>query len=84
MDPVDYVEKHGVTAQGKTEYIRYLQGEAITRKEAMLAMCYQCSNLYLDGRLDCENKTCPLYPYMPYAKQTGQKQVRSGKKKVMA
>ena len=32
----------------------------------MLHMCHYCTGEYTDGKVDCENYTCPLYFYMPY------------------
>jgi hypothetical protein len=47
--------------------------EKIERKkrrpvEAILAHCHECLGHYIDGRQDCENRRCPLYAYMPFAK----------------
>ena len=61
------VEEYGLTAQGKRELIKYLEGGKLTRKEAMLARCFECMNGYADGRIDCQVESCPLYPYMPYS-----------------
>ena len=60
------IEKHGITAQGKTELLKYLGDGKVTRKEAMLAKCYECTNGYADGKVDCGIESCPLYPYMPF------------------
>ena len=40
--------------------------EKPTFKNAVLAHCHQCMSYYQDGKDDCENYTCPLYPFMPY------------------
>lgn len=40
-----------------------------TRSQAMEAMCHQCMGYYTDGKMDCECTSCPLYPWMPYAKK---------------
>ena len=61
------VEKYGLTARGKQELLKYLEGDRLTRKEAMLAKCYECNNGYADGKTDCHVKDCPLYPFMPFA-----------------
>ena len=53
-------------AQGKRELLKYLEGERLTRKETMLAKCYECCNGYVDGKVDCRVESCPLYPYMPF------------------
>jgi hypothetical protein len=52
--------------RGKNELIRHLEGESISRAEAMLAKCYDCCAGYSDGGKDCEVPHCPIYGYMPY------------------
>ncbi len=66
---------------GKREYIKILSGEVITMKQAIMAECYRCTAGYFDGRKDCENTTCGLYPFMRYRKQkiTRPKKKRSEK-----
>jgi hypothetical protein len=62
-----WIKKHGIKAQGKKEYIEYLETDKkLPPRKAILANCYQCMNSYLDGRVDCEIMDCPLYSYMPY------------------
>jgi hypothetical protein len=39
-----------------------------TMKQAILAQCHMCMGRYSDGKQDCENVTCSLYKWMPYAK----------------
>ena len=39
------VEKYGVTAQGKQELLKNYSGGRLTRKEAMLAKCYDKINI---------------------------------------
>ena len=53
-------------ASGRSEFIKFLKGDRITLSESILAKCYGCMGYYQDGRNDCEDKLCPLYPYMPY------------------
>jgi len=43
----------------------------LTRKEAMLAHCYECMGGYDEGKQDCLGKSCPLYRYYPYKKVQG-------------
>ena len=57
---------HGRRAKGQKEYLKFLDGEKLTRKEAMLAKCYECMYFYNDGKVDCMGYTCPLYQYYPY------------------
>jgi hypothetical protein len=54
--------------QGQDAYNRFLGGSKITRKEAMLAKCYECMGEYEDGKRDCQGVSCPLYFYYPYKK----------------
>lgn len=54
------------TSSGKTQYLRYLNGEKLTYMEAGLARCAECCGGYIDGRYDCGIPTCPLYGHMPY------------------
>ena len=83
------VEKYGATAQGKKELIKYLEGGRLTRKEAMLAKCFECCLGYADGKTDCRVPSCPLYPFMPFApvhknrprrKLTSEQRVKAGER----
>ena len=58
--------KYGLKAAGYKELKKYMSGKKLTRKEAILAKCYDCCGGYVDGRFDCECSDCPLYDYMPY------------------
>ena len=51
---------------GIKHYLRFLNGEKLTRMEAMLAKCTECTFGYEDGTYDCEVDKCPLYEYMPF------------------
>lgn len=37
-----------------------------TLKYAVESKCHDCMTYYADGKQDCENTRCPLYPWMPY------------------
>ena len=63
------VKKNGITAQGKSEYIEYLEGKRLSYKQRCLAQCYYCMGFYKDGKKNCGCKSCPLYTIMPYAKE---------------
>lgn len=52
--------------QGGKEYKKFLNGKKLTRREAMLAHCYECMGGYEEGKQDCLGKSCPLYQYYPY------------------
>lgn len=51
---------------GRKHYIRFLNGERLTQREAILAKCYDCDGGHSDGKFDCEMPACSLYPFMPY------------------
>lgn len=68
-DNISWIREHGKTAQGKNEYLDYLEsGKKLSPAKALKAQCFQCMNSYLGGKDDCEIIDCPLYPYMPYRK----------------
>jgi hypothetical protein len=51
---------------GRRLYLKNMNNEKITIKQRVIAKCFECSNGYIDGRVSCEIKDCPLFPYMPY------------------
>ena len=51
-----------VKEQEKREYL-----ERDKKLSPMKAQCYQC-NAYMDTKINCKIKECPLCPYMPYRK----------------
>ena len=51
--------------KGAREYERYCEGGKLTRKESMLAKCYEC-NGYEESAKDCKVEGCPMYPYHHY------------------
>jgi hypothetical protein len=53
---------------GGKEYKKFLDGKKLTRKEAMLAHCYECMGGFEEGKQDCQGKSCPLYQFYPYQK----------------
>jgi hypothetical protein len=55
-----------MTGAGSTDLRRHLAGESLTLSEAVKAKCCDCMAGYVDGRISCELKECPLWPYMPY------------------
>jgi len=62
---LESINRLGIMAQGRKELIKHLKGGPISRKEAMVAKCYDCMGYYADGRADCEILDCPLYPFNP-------------------
>jgi hypothetical protein len=63
------IKRIGKVVKGRQELINHLVGKQLTAREAMKAQCYLCMGYHSDGRnlQDCEEKTCPLYPYNPYS-----------------
>lgn len=51
--------------KGQKEYEKFTSGNALTRKQAMLAHCYEC-NGFEESNEDCQGKSCPSYQFMPY------------------
>jgi len=52
--------------KGQLEYKRWQEGERLTRRQAILAQCYECNGLK-DSNADCKgSKYCPLYQYHPH------------------
>jgi hypothetical protein len=68
MDNIKSIEEVGKKARGRAERIKYLRGERVTQREAILGHCYDCMGGYTDGARDCEIETCSLYPFHPYRK----------------
>jgi hypothetical protein len=56
----------GMVSSGRTNYLKYLDGNKIGLKGAVLSKCFDCMGYYIDGRNDCGIPECPLYPWMPY------------------
>ena len=64
-----------MAAKGVRELEDYRKNvRVLSRKEAMLAFCADCMNLYQDGLADCENTRCPMFPYRPYPNKERTKQ----------
>jgi hypothetical protein len=51
--------------KGAKEYKRFKDGDKLTRKQSMLAMCYDC-NGGDESNEDCKGILCPLYEYHPH------------------
>jgi hypothetical protein len=63
---IDDIQKYGKTAKGKSELIRHLEGDRLSRKQAIYAHCYDCMGYFSDGRQDCLMPHCSLYSFMVY------------------
>jgi len=47
---------------GQKEMVMYLEGKHMTASQRCKALCNFCMGYFPDGKLDCENQLCPLYP----------------------
>jgi len=57
------IKRHGKKLAGRTELIKHLNGQKLTRSQAMKAKCYECLGYFADGIQDCKMPECPLYQY---------------------
>ena len=56
--------RSGKCRSGRSELIKYLEGNRITRSQAIKAKCFDCNGM---GEQDeCDIEECSLYPYSPY------------------
>jgi hypothetical protein len=62
----DEIKKLGMSAKGRMELIRHLDGKKMPASRAILAKCYDCMGYFADGKSDCEMPDCSLYPWMAY------------------
>ena len=69
-------------AKGKTEYLKWLHGERLSRKEAMDANCYICMGYYIDGRIECNIQLCPMRDYMVYNPKKIKRQMSDEQRKI--
>ena len=53
-------------SKGRSMLLKHLQGDRLTRDQAIIAKCCDCMAYYVDGRDDCGVECCPLYPFRPY------------------
>ena len=51
--------------KGQKEYEKFRDGIKLSRKQAILAFCYEC-NGFESSNEDCSGKDCPMYQFMPY------------------
>lgn len=54
-------------SMGKAIFSSYINGYYdLGCLEAVFAKCAVCCNGYIDGKYDCGDPKCPLYPFMQY------------------
>jgi len=63
------VLKYGIAATGQALYIKSLEQKRLSASQAIRAKCYDCMGYFEDGKGDCGDPICPLYPWMPYGKK---------------
>lgn len=54
------------STSGKRFLLKHIQGDVLTRAQAIKAKCCDCMGYFSDGRADCGMPACALYPFMPY------------------
>lgn len=64
---IEEIQRYGKTVKGKTELIQHLEGEPLSRKQAIAAHCYECMGYFCDGRQDCRIPQCSLYTFMVFS-----------------
>lgn len=60
------IEKYGIAALGRQELIDHHQGKRLYASKRIRGYCYGCMSFYADGKGDCGDPLCILYPLMPY------------------
>ena len=60
------IEKVGMKAKGRAEMFKHLNGERLSRGQALKAVCYDCMGWFSDGKMDCGIPTCAAFPFRPY------------------
>jgi len=75
------IKRIGKVVKGRQELIDHLAGKALpSALAAVRAHCYWCMGYHSDERAtDCEEMTCPLYPYNPYGTNPAPKPKRPPK-----
>ena len=69
LNKLDEIEEHGGHSAGRSQMLKYLRGERITRGDAIKAKCYECNGYAVDGRPICNMRDCPLWPYSQFNKR---------------
>jgi len=66
---IQEISQHGIAAKGQALLVKNIQGKRLSASLAALAKCYDCMSYYEDGKGDCGDPICPLYPWMPYGQK---------------
>ena len=76
----EWIEKYGGGVKGRRECLAFLNGESITRDQAIKAFAYTCCGFGIDGRMPCEISDCPLSLYCQFYALGKEKKKRAGSK----
>ena len=63
---IQEISAHGLSAKGQALLIKSIQGNRLSASQAAIAKCYDCMGYFEDGKADCGDPLCPLYPWMAY------------------
>ncbi len=66
---IEEIEKYSRRVKGKSQLLKYLSGERLTPRQAIIAKCYECCGYCVDGIEICTIENCPLYPYSPFRRK---------------
>jgi hypothetical protein len=81
---LDDIKRIGKQTPGYRQLIAHLTGKELSAKDAIKAQCYLCMGYYSDGRgIDCEERTCPLYPYNPHGSEPAKRTLTEKQKAVL-
>jgi hypothetical protein len=62
-DILSCVEKQGIKAGGRVEYLKHLEGKRLTRGQAITAKCYECMGYFITtGKSVIEFPDAPCFP----------------------
>jgi len=60
------IRREGTQTRGQHLYLKFLEGNKITLREAVYAYCYDCQGWYADGKAACTDPLCPLFAWAPF------------------
>lgn len=49
--------------KGQNEYNKFLKGQTLSPKKAIMAQCFCCNGEEQGSSEDCRGLNCPLYPF---------------------
>lgn len=69
--------------KGQREYEKFKTRDKLSRKQSMLAHCYEC-NGFEESNEDCQGKSCAIYQFMPYKGKNKGKEAIKGERSAEA